>query len=406
VIAMPMTRRALLAAMGGGATTAFLAACGFDRIATPSGAANDEPSLSEPSRSATTSPEPSPSPDLAGQAAAMLLVGFRGQELEPSTADDLARGLGGVVLFDRDQPTGGARNVESPGQLAALTAEIAARSGGRVTIAVDQEGGRVARLDDRYGFPPTRSAAELGAGDPAETESAARALAETLAAAGITLNLAPVVDLDVNHTNPIIGALDRSFSADPAVVAAHALAFVRGHHAAGILTALKHFPGHGSSTADTHLGIVDVSDTWSEREIEPFAALVDADEADAILTAHVFNARFDPDHPATLSHATITGLLREQLGYDGVVISDDLQMGAIRDSYGFEEAVRLAINAGVDVLTIANQQVYEADIVERTIDIIVRLVEAGEIDAARLEESSRRVERFRGRVAGFGRITG
>jgi beta-N-acetylhexosaminidase len=404
---MRLTRRQLLTVLGGGATAAMLAACQARLPATPT-AAGASGSATTPSGTVpppTEAPSSAPAePDLATKAAAMLLVGFRGLVLGQPTAADVSRGLGGVVLFDRDQPTGGPRNVESPGQVADLTAALrtaALRTAapGALMISTDEEGGRVARLDDRHGFPPTISAAELGAmDDPSTTEAAARGMAETLAAAGINLNLAPVVDVNVNPDNPIIGALDRSFSADQAVVIDQALAFIRGQHAGGVLTTLKHFPGHGSSTGDTHLGVVDVTDTWTKRELEPFAAVIDAGMADAILTAHVFNANLDPDHPATLSRATITDLLRGQLGYDGVVISDDLQMGAIREAYGYDEAVRLAIEAGVDVLTIANQQVFEDDIVARTVEIIVGHVEAGRLDAARIEESWRRIEALQGRL--------
>ena len=263
---------------------------------------------------------------------------------------------------------------------------------------VDEEGGLVARLDERHGFPPTISAADLGArGDVSFTRQAGKRIAETLASVGITQNLAPVVDLDVNPTNPIIGALDRSFSADPAVVTAQAEAFIAGHRSVGVRTTLKHFPGHGSSTGDTHLGVVDVTDTWSAAELEPFRNIVSDGLADAVLTAHVFNATLDPEHPATLSQPTITGILREQLGWDGVVISDDMQMGAIRDAYGYDEAIRLAIVAGVDILTIAQQQVYEQGIVERTIDLIEALVLGGTLTEARINESYARIMALKGR---------
>jgi beta-N-acetylhexosaminidase len=223
-------------------------------------------------------------------------------------------------------------------------------------------------------------------------------MATTLAGAGINLNLAPVVDLNVNPDNPIIGALDRSFSAVPDIVIAQARAFVMAHHERQILTTLKHFPGHGSSTGDTHLGVVDVTDTWSEVELQPFGTLITDGLADAVLTAHVFNAGLDPDHPATLSHATITGILRDRLGFDGVVLSDDMQMGAIRDAYGYPDAVRLAINAGVDILTIANQQVFEEGIVASTIELVAGMVERGEITEPRIDESWRRIRAFKERL--------
>jgi beta-N-acetylhexosaminidase len=165
-----------------------------------------------------------------------------------------------------------------------------------------------------------------------------------------------------------------------------------------VLTALKHFPGHGSSTQDSHLGVVDVSDTWSDTELEPYRRLLADGLADTVLTAHVFNDRLDSRYPATLSAATIDGLLRDQLGFDGVVLSDDMQMGAIRQAYGYEDAVRLAIQAGVDVLTIANQQVFEPDVVERTLAIIGDLVAAGTISEERIDRSWRRIAALKERI--------
>ncbi|HTI29861.1 MAG TPA: glycoside hydrolase family 3 N-terminal domain-containing protein [Methylomirabilota bacterium] len=347
-------------------------------------------------------PSSEPVPALRDRIAQMLLVGFRGltvEEAGEAVADIQERHLGGILLFDRDQPTHSAvRNVESPAQLKALIAGLQGLSATPLLVAVDEEGGLVARLDQRHGFPPTISAADLGArGDAAFTQQAGERVAETLASVGINLNLAPVVDLDVNPTNPIIGALDRSFSADPAVVTAQAEAFIEGHRGVGVKTTLKHFPGHGSSTGDTHLGVVDVTSTWSEVELEPFRNVVRDGLADAVLTAHVFNATLDPEHPATLSQPTITGILREQLGWDGVVISDDMQMGAIRDAYGYEEAIRLTIVAGVDILTIAQQQVYEAGIVERTIDLIERFVRDGTLTEDRINKSHTRIMALKGR---------
>ena len=198
----------------------------------------------------------------------MLLVGFRGTTPE-SAAGTLAEiadlGLGGVLIFNRDVPTGSAvRNVESPEQLRTLVDALARAADGSpaglpLLVAVDEEGGLVARLNPSAGFPATISAADLGArDDPAFTRAAGQAIGETLAAAGINLDLAPVVDVNVNPDNPIIGAVDRSFSADPQVVVAQAGAFIDGLHEAGRLSCLKHFPGHGSSTGDTHLGVVDV----------------------------------------------------------------------------------------------------------------------------------------------------
>jgi beta-N-acetylhexosaminidase len=331
----------------------------------------------------------------------MLVIGFRGRtagEADATLRQVSELGLGGVVLFSVDQPTGGPRNVESPEQLAALVGALqSAATRVPLLVAIDQEGGRVARLGPAHGFPsPPRSAAELGRLDDLDlTRSEARAAADVLTAAGITLNLAPVVDLAVNPVNPIIAGVDRSFGADPDRVVAHASAFIEAHHDAGVRCVLKHFPGHGSSTTDTHLGVVDVTDTWTDLELEPFAALVSGGWTDAVLTAHVFNARLDPGRPATLSHATITGILRERLGWDGAVLSDDLQMGALRDAYGYDEAVALAIQAGIDLLVVANQLVYEPDAAARTVDLVEGLVRSGRISEARIDESVARIARLR-----------
>jgi beta-N-acetylhexosaminidase len=332
----------------------------------------------------------------------MLVIGFRGltaQEADATLRQIADIGVGGVVLFSVDQLSGGSRNVESPEQLRALVGSLTdAATVAPLLVSVDQEGWLVARLTPIHGFPlPAPSAAELGRlNDPAVTRADARAMAEVLAAAGITLNLAPVVDLAINPDNPIIAALGRSYGADPALVTDQAAAFIEGHHEIGVRCALKHFPGHGSSTGDTHLGVVDVTETWSASELEPFAALIDRGLADAILTAHVFNAALDPEHPATLSRPTVSGLLRDQLGFDGAVLSDDLQMGAIRDAYGYPEAVALAIEAGIDLLVVANQLVYEPDIAPRTVAIIEDLVRSGRIGEGRIDESWQRIARLKG----------
>ena len=330
----------------------------------------------------------------------MLIVGFRGltpDEAEPFRQLIADGSLGGVILFSRDQLSGGPRNVESPDQLRSLIAALSgAATATPLLVAIDQEGGQVARRGPASGFPPTRSAADLGRGDPSATGAAAAEIAATLFSVGVTLNLAPVVDLAVNPDNPSIAALGRSFSADPAVVTAHASAFIEAHHAAGVRSAIKHFPGLGSATADTHLGVVDVTYVWTDVELEPFRALIRDGLPDAVLTAHIFDARLDPDHPASLSRATVDGLLRGDLGFDRAVISDDLQMGAILDAYGFDEAVALAIEAGIDLLLIANQLVYEPDVAMRVVDLVVRLVTDGRISEERIDASYRRVLALKG----------
>jgi beta-N-acetylhexosaminidase len=305
----------------------------------------------------------------------MIMVGFRGLKLErdnPIISDVRERRVGGIVLFDYDVPTKSPiRNIESPKQVKALIKDLRSVAPGPLLVAVDQEGGKVARLKEKFGFPPSVSAKSLGAlDDVAATRKAALTTAETLAEAGFDLNFAPVVDLDVNPANPVIGGLERSFSADPDVVVRHAAEVVKAHRECGVLTCLKHFPGHGSSREDSHLGFVDVTETWSRREIEPYARLIDAGLCDSVMSAHIFNAALDPELPATLSKRIITGLLREGLAYGGPVISDDMQMKAISANYGFEDAVLKAVAAGVDILVFANNSVYDPAVAAKAYNLI------------------------------------
>jgi beta-N-acetylhexosaminidase len=259
-------------------------------------------------------------------------------------------------------------------------------------VAIDQEGGRVNRLKADYGFPPSVSHEELGKLDqPAETRRHAALIAQTLADLGINLNLAPVVDLDANPDNPIIKGKRRSFSTDPEAVARHSAEFIKAHRARGVLTCAKHFPGHGSAACDTHLGLVDVTATWHERELVPFRRLIDASLCDAIMSAHVFNRRLDPERPASLSRAVITELLREQLGFNGVVISDDMEMKAISSHYGLDKCVPAAIEAGDDVLCFGNNLSYDPGIAVKALTILEQAVTSGRLPEARIDESCQRV---------------
>lgn len=352
------------------------------------------------------SPQPkpaTPSVSLEVKIGQMLMVGFRGLGVDaahPLVQDIQERHLGGVVLFDYDVPSRtSARNIASPAQVTALIAGLQSFTSIPLLIAIDQEGGQIQRLKEHFGFPATVSAQYLGrVNDLALTREHATTMAKTLAQLGINLNLAPVVDLNINPNNPIIGGRERSFSANPDLVTNHALEFIRAHHDQGVLCTLKHFPGHGSSAHDSHLGVVDITRTWSLAELEPYANLIEAGEADAIMTAHVFNAKLDADHPATLSQATITRILRQELNYTGVVISDDLQMGAIATSYGFETAVQAAIEAGIDIMALANNSVYEEDVVERAVTLVKKLVQEGKISEIRIDESYQRIQRLKRRL--------
>lgn len=335
-------------------------------------------------------------PGLRTMLGQMLLIGFRGAVLEedaPVLRDVREHHLGGVILFDRDVRLGSpGRNIQSPAQVRALTAKLQATASVPLFIAVDQEGGRVCRLKEEQGFPPSPSARVLGFGSPAATRAQGERTGDLLAGLGINLDFAPVADVDVNPASPAIGALERSFSADPDLVAAHALAFCQGLLSRGVLPCLKHFPGHGSATADSHLGLTDITRTWSRVELRPYEVLIPLQASPLIMTGHLFTVHLDATHPATLSPAVLTGLLRERLGFQGVIVSDDMQMGAIAGQYGQAEAIVRAVEAGVDILVFGNNLEYDPDIVPAAVRVLEGAVQSGRLSPERIALSFRRIQ--------------
>ena len=330
----------------------------------------------------------------------LLLIGFRGLEADeksPIIQDIRAGRIGGVVLFDRDLARKTVeRNIRSPRQVKKLIAALQNAAAVPLLVAVDQEGGQVARLKEKYGFPATVTPQSLGdLDDPGETRRQAGIIATTLARAGFNLNFTPLVDLNINPANPIIGKYQRSFSADPDVVIRHALAVIEAQREYGVTSCLKHFPGHGSSRQDSHLGFTDVSATWEPLELVPYSEFIARGLADAVMTAHIFNRHLDPEFPATLSKKIITGLLREEMRFTGVVISDDMDMKAISAEYSRETALELAINAGNDIILIANNQIYDENLAARTQDIILGLVNNGHVRKERINESWHRIMDFK-----------
>ena len=346
-------------------------------------------------------PDPSLLATLRPDLGQLLLVGFDGtegpgnRELEHLLCEVR---VGGVLIFGR--------NVVDAQQLRALTGWMRGRSqectGRRLLVATDAEGGRVMRLGPSAGYPPTLSHQELGEShDLALTELEARRIARMLRDAGIGWDLAPVVDVGYNPANRVIVGAGRSFGADPHLVIAHARAYIEGMHAEGVLTALKHFPGHGSSLGDSHDGFVDVTDTADPAvELAPYRALIAEGRVDSIMTAHVVNRWRDLRHPATLSHSTIAHLLRRDLGWKGVVVSDDLRMGAIEQHYGLDAAVVRALRAGVDILLIAKDRLPDGKSAsEVTLAAIRKALAKGRLDPARVRGSIGRVRSFAARAA-------
>lgn len=331
-------------------------------------------------------------------AGSLILTGFKGDDVGDAgflhVYGQMKQGhIGGVIFF--------ADNIASAEAAAALNRALKIASGRKQPpplLAIDEEGGQVQRLK-AFAAPAPRAVAGLA---PAVRTAVFEGLAQSLAAAEFTLNLAPVVDLH-SPVSPVIGRFNRAFSDDPDAVAGFAAEMIAAHRAAGLATTLKHFPGHGLAQADSHDGFVDVTDTWQPDELQPFLTLIRAGQADAIMTAHVYNASLDPAHPATLSAPTITGLLRGKLGYEGVVISDDLSMDAIDESYSLQDAVLLAVDAGVDVLLTGNFSVDVADAealdeAEAIRLILVQAVLDGRLTRQRLQESHDRILALRQRL--------
>jgi beta-N-acetylhexosaminidase len=336
----------------------------------------------------------------------MLLVGFRGMELtaeSPIMKDIQKYHLGGVIYFEKDvQLNTFERNIKSPTQLKNLSLQLQKASKTPLFIAIDQEGGKVNRLKPKYGFPATITADSLGKINNLDS-TAARALviAQTLCQAGINLNFAPDVDLDtcVIKDSCLIRKGRRSFSKYPDRVTEHARAFIQSHHREGILTAIKHFPGHGSALGDTHDGFVDVTQVWRASELEPFRQLIASGDCDIVMTAHIFNAYLDPLHPATLSKRVLTDILREEYRYDGVIISDDMQMGAIAKVFGLERAIELALNAGVDILLFGNNVIYDPMITEKAFLIVKKLVKEGRVSKKQIKRSAKRIQKLKKKIS-------
>jgi beta-N-acetylhexosaminidase len=315
---------------------------------------------------------------LAGQ---LLSVGFDGASPSDQLRARIASGeVGGVMLF---RP-----NIVDPAQLASLVGALRALApaGAPLLVSIDQEGGLVQRLRaPATVWPPMLS---VGAGgDPTRTAAVGRALGEELAALGIGWDFAPVLDVHTNPANPVIG--NRAFGSTPEAVAAHGLAFWRGLRAAGLVGCAKHFPGHGDTRTDSHheLPVVEHDlDRLRRVELAPFAAAARAG-VEAFMTAHVLYPALDPDRPATLSRRIATELLRGELGFSGVLVSDDLGMKAVADRYSIEELATGAIEAGVDHLLVrepAERQV-------AAFEAIVRAAESRSAVRARVEESAARV---------------
>ncbi|MFI1481154.1 glycoside hydrolase family 3 protein [Streptomyces sp. NPDC020747] len=318
---------------------------------------------------------------LTRDALAVLQPGFTGTSAPSWLLRRLGEGLASVGLFGR--------NIATPAQVAALTAQLRAERDD-VLVAIDEEGGDVTRLEVRTGssFPGNHA---LGAvDDTALTEAVAHELGRRLAACGVNLNWAPSADINSNSDNPVIGV--RSFGADTSLVARHTAAYVSGLQSAGVAACTKHFPGHGDTAIDSHHAMPRIDAELAvleSRELVPFRAAIEAGTR-AVMTAHILVPALDPVHPATLSRRILTGLLREELGYDGLIVTDGMEMQAISATYGIERGSVLAIAAGADAICVGGGLSDEPTVL-RLRDALVAAVRAGELPEERLADAAARV---------------
>jgi len=321
----------------------------------------------------------------------MIMLGLPGSSPDTASAfyKDIKNGkVGGISIYEAHlTATNTAEN------LSAMINAYQAAAPIPLFTAITQEGGIVNRLKTKYGFPPMPSAEYLGKLDNIDsTKYYADNIAFTLSRLGINVNFAPVVDVYM-PTNPVLGARERTFSKDPDKIISHATRVILSHNYFKVNTVLKHFPGHGSSTEDSHLGVTDVSKTWKKEELQPYRTLIKKGLVRAVMTAHIVNENLDGDKlPATLSKKIITDLLRKKLKFNGVVFSDDMQMKAISNEYGLKESIERAINAGVDVLLFSGninnkEPVTASDIV----DIILQLLKEGKITKQQIDTSYKRI---------------
>jgi beta-N-acetylhexosaminidase len=326
--------------------------------------------------------------DLAALARGVIGVGFPGTTADTAPLDALrAFGPGALILF--------ARNVGTPGELRDLVGSLRETASPPPLITVDQEGGRVERI--QHGVAALPSAMAVGAtGDVALAEKLGTLLGRDLARLGINVDLAPVADLSLQPRSVVVAT--RAYGDDPERVGAFAGAFAHGLERAGVAATVKHFPGHGSTAEDSHVALPRVSAdaaTLRARDLVPFARAIADRAASIVITAHVVIEAFDPDRPATISHKVLTGLLRGELGYDGIVATDCLEMDAIAGSMGTVRGAVEALAAGADLLLIS----HHLELAQQAADAIVAAVDAGEIPLARLQEAHERVRGLRERLA-------
>lgn len=319
----------------------------------------------------------------------MIILGFKGNSHLSKgfreVSNDLKEGkISGVIFFEDN-----IKNKENLDEMTNILFKT--RMAARPFIAIDMEGGQIQRMNSKNGFTDYPSAQKMA--EEYDTKKAGELysdMAQNLNSSLFNLNFAPCVDLDLNE-NSILHKKQRSYSKDPNKVTLYAYEFIKAHTDKGIVTALKHFPGHGSVAEDTHLNFADGTATYQEIELEPYENLMFKNDLQMVMVSHIFNENYDEIYPASLSHNTISGLLRRSMGFNGVVITDDLDMGAIRQNYDLEDTVIQAINAGNDILLFSNRERHNPNLADDINKIIKNAILDGLIEPYRIQQSYERI---------------
>ncbi len=321
----------------------------------------------------------------------IFIVGFDGDNIYKT--DICNSGVGGVIVFKKSPSGKRFKNFYSQESLKRLTTQIK-KCTNKPLIAVDQEGGLVQRVKFKYRYPKASEVAKRGL---SYAKNIYLTMAKELNSLGINLNFAPVADLALNPKNRVIVYYGRSYGKDYKSVIDYDKVFIDTMHQYKIATTLKHFPGHGSSLGDTHNGFVDVSKEWQKIELKPYYAL--KDRTDAVMVAHIFNRNLDNRYPASLSKKIVKSLLRDTIGFKGVIITDDLQMGAIKKGYSLKRSIELAINAGNDLLLFANQLSPKNSVtITQLVKITKELINEGKVDENLIKEANIRINKLKNRL--------
>jgi len=327
----------------------------------------------------------------------LIIAGFRGSNAPPdSPIVNFIKdyNLAGVILYDEDVKIGGlgTRNIQTPDQVKDLSNQLQSFSKGDLLISIDQEGGGTNRLKPDYGFPETPSWNHMGLLDnDLMTQQFSQTIASTLNDCGINVNFAPVLDLDYGD-DTVIGKAKRANSNLPKTVVQHSRVFIQSLKENNIISCGKHFPGQGSAFGDTHKGSTNISDTWTVKDLIPFDELIKYGHLDMVMVSHTFDKNMDPKYPASLSKIIITDMLRNDLGFKGVVICDDPSMNAISDHYNLTESFELMLNAGIDLFCLGNNLNYDPDFIPKSVSSMCQLVKSGKVTVDRIRQSIERIK--------------